>query len=637
MRFPVFLAAVLGVLGPVAGIAAPVEPKQGAEMLKTDLMGVFAHPDDETGAAATLAAYAKARGMVVANVYCTRGEGGGNMVGTQAGAALGILREVELRNCLADLGVKHAFFLEREDFAYTESLLVTLEKWNHPAALERLVRLVRSLRPEVIVTMNPAPVPGQHGNHQAAGLLAIEAFEAAADPAMFPLQLSREGLKIWRPRKLYFGGEGPFAAKVDVSAKVSGGATAAETAAAAMGRHRSQGFGSHQGRRSFPRFQSWNLVESVVPFEPGETDLFRGLPVAAEAPPRVFAPGDLPAARDLAFRFIGRPATEAYGAIVNAARIGHVAVELPVDVPVVAGENAEVFFWMANSTARDEPATMRFKAPEGWVLHDEVRALFSARATNEGKVFISVPAAASADVEVSAVTTVGGASLPARARLHPVPKLRVPRVSAPLAAVADERDAGWAGLPSHFISHTNSWEGKASSDADCSAVFKVAHDGKSLFVEVRVRDDHLVSNIEPDDIKGHWRSDSIELCVDPDAGAENTMKSFKLGIFPFDTTGRVRAARDADANQGPVESTAPGVRLSSWRMSDGYGVRAVVPFDMLGVKPASGTRFGFNVLIYDGDKVDAKPGENINRSRLAWASRPGVQGRPEDWGRADLE
>jgi hypothetical protein len=45
---------------------------------------------------------------------------------------------------------------------------------------------------------------------------------------------------------------------------------------------------------------------------------------------------------------------------------------------------------------------------------------------------------------------------------------------------------------------------------------------------------------------------------------------------------------------------------------------------------------GFNVLIYDGDKADAAPGENINRSRLAWSPRSGVQGRPEDWGRATL-
>ncbi|HAB17583.1 MAG TPA: hypothetical protein DCE44_14160 [Verrucomicrobiales bacterium] len=99
----------------------------------------------------------------------------------------------------------------------------------------------------------------------------------------------------------------------------------------------------------------------------------------------------------------------------------------------------------------------------------------------------------------------------------------------------------------------------------------------------------------------------------------------------------MRAARDADARQGPIAETAPGTRLTSWKTTDGYVIRAAVPFSEIGIDPSKGQRrFGFNVLIYDGDKADAAVGENINRSRLAWAPRSGVQGRPEDWGRADL-
>lgn len=130
----------------------------------------------------------------------------------------------------------------------------------------------------------------------------------------------------------------------------------------------------------------------------------------------------------------------------------------------------------------------------------------------------------------------------------------------------------------------------------------------------------------------------MELCFDPAGGSEHTLGGFKLGIFPFDTTGRVRAARDADARQGPAEETAPGTQLVSWKTPDGYALRAAIPLVEIGLPAAvSGRRIGFNVLIYDGDKVDASPGENINRSRLAWSPRPGVQGRPEDWGRADFE
>src|SRR5437868_12716974 len=128
------------------------------------------------------------------------------MVGTQWGASLGIWREAELRECLATLGVRSCYFLDRLDWAYTESAAATLRKWDKEETLERLVRLIRTLRPEVILTMNPAPTPGQHGHHQAAGVLATEAFSAAADPNRFPLQLSREGLSVWQPRRLFYGG-----------------------------------------------------------------------------------------------------------------------------------------------------------------------------------------------------------------------------------------------------------------------------------------------------------------------------------------------------------------------------------------------------------------------------------------------
>ena len=113
------------------------------------------------------------------------------------------------------------------------------------------------------------------------------------------------------------------------------------------------------------------------------------------------------------------------------------------------------------------------------------------------------------------------------------------------------------------------------------------------------------------------------------------MAAFKVGIFPFDSAGKVRGARDADANQGPIEETAPKTRLASTRTSTGYRIQAAISFDELGLRRGQ-KRFAFNLLIYDGDKREAAPGENINKSRLAWAPRPGVMGRPEDWGRVDL-
>ncbi|HTH49515.1 MAG TPA: PIG-L family deacetylase, partial [Candidatus Limnocylindria bacterium] len=240
-RLSVLLVSLLCLVPMLGADGTNGPPKQGEALLKTDILGIWAHPDDETSAAAVLASYALGRKATVTMVYCTRGEGGGNMVGTQAGAALGVLREQELQDCLAKLGVRYHYFLDRLDFGYTENLGVTMEKWDHRETLRRLVRIIRALRPEVIVTMNPAPVPGQHGHHQAAGMLAIEAFDLAGDPDWFPEQLSQEGLRAWQTRKLYYGGPAGTGATVDLNVPLPNGRTAAQVAGEALANHRSQG------------------------------------------------------------------------------------------------------------------------------------------------------------------------------------------------------------------------------------------------------------------------------------------------------------------------------------------------------------------------------------------------------------
>ena len=116
----------------------------------------------------------------------------------------------------------------------------------------------------------------------------------------------------------------------------------------------------------------------------------------------------------------------------------------------------------------------------------------------------------------------------------------------------------------------------------------------------------------------------MEICIDPVGGAEDTMGCFKVGIFPFDTTGVVRAARDADANQGPIEETAPGMKVASRRTPDGYRIQTAIPFAEAGVSAGHVKGLGFNIIVYDGDKAGAALGENINKSRIAWSPRSGA-------------
>lgn len=635
----VSLAAAAAWMLRAADPGVPASPPQGGALLKVDLMGVFAHPDDETGAAGTLAAYALGKGSTVANVYCTRGEGGGNMVGTQAGPALGVLREAELRRCLDQLGVRYCYFLDQSDFAYTESLSITLQRWGHEETLRRLVRLVRALRPEVILTMNPAPNPGQHGNHQAAGLLAIEAFEAAADATRFPEQIRDEGLSPWQPRKLYYGGPAGTGATLDLSRPLADGRTPGQIAGAALSEHRSQGFGGMANAPWLRRPQSWTLVQSVVPFETDEADVFRGLPVQGDTPPRLFASNDVETQPEVRIAVRPRPAVRFYQQWIRDQRIGHVAQEFRVDVPVVAGEPNALTLEAVNPTGSEVPLEVQWELPVGWQSGSAVRRVrVPAGKTLPFDVTVTPPAGHPPDAEFTLIARWADRTVRGQARLHPVPRLTVPRVASAPSLQAGAGGARWESCPWHEIPPERTWQGTVTNAADCSARFRLGHDRSSLYVEVQVRDDQVVSNIEPNDIKGHWRSDSIELCFDPVPGSEHTMGCYKLGIFPFDTRGVVRAARDADARPGPVEETAPGTRLVSWRTADGYAVRAAIPLSELGWNPrATRRRLGFNVLVYDGDKTNAAPGENINRSRLAWAPRPGVQGRPEDWGRAVLE
>jgi LmbE family N-acetylglucosaminyl deacetylase len=609
-------------------------PRQGAELLKTDILAVFAHPDDETGMAATLASYAQNQRAVVANVYCTRGEGGGNMVGLQAGAALGALREAELRDCLNLLGVRYCYFLDELDWAYTESVAATLEKWGKESTLEKLVRLVRALRPEIILTMNPAPTPGQHGHHQAAGVLATEAFAAAADPARFPLQITKEGLTAWQARKLYFGGGSTgVLATIQVAQAGPSSLTPAQLAARALSQHRSQAFGNFGNSPWLQRPQRFTLVKTFVPVGAAETNLLDGLPIAKTSalvqfvPPTVVPPFQL--------EFVPRPALAAYRQWAYVQGIQHVTTTFRVDRPVIAGEANELRLRCLNSDPQARRGQLSLQVPPRWRVTPATLSIqVPPQTTREAVFYVTPPDDARGDADVSSVFRSAGENWTADATAHLLPKTRVARLNSPPAL--DGTDRGWETIPPLAILETNLVQGKVNGPSDSSARFRLAHANRVLFVDVQVRDDWVVTNIAPNDIKGHWRSDSIEICLDPVGGAEHTMGCFKLGVFPFDTSGVVRAARDADARQGPIEETAPRTRLISRRTSDGYRVQASIPFEEIGLKRGA-KRLGFNLIIYDGDKQGAALGENINKSRLAWAPRAGVMGRPEDWGRLDLE
>src|SRR5271168_62961 len=207
---PIVVVLLLCVRGLAA--QAPKVLPQADDRYKADILLVVAHPDDE-GAATPYLARAIDEGKRVAVVYGTRGSSGANEAGAEQASALGEIREIEARRANAVLGISDVWFLGGNDTA-SQDVLESLASWGHGAALEQLVRLVRLTRPEVILTFLPGTFIGEdHGDHQAAGVLATEAFDLAGDPTAFPEQVAAplrrlepylENLRPWQTKKIYY-------------------------------------------------------------------------------------------------------------------------------------------------------------------------------------------------------------------------------------------------------------------------------------------------------------------------------------------------------------------------------------------------------------------------------------------------
>ncbi len=216
MSNKVTLLAVLVFVCRMHGAGATAPPLLAPdERYKADLLLIVAHPDDDVVIGGYLARASLDQHKRIAVIYCTPGDGGGNAVGNEAGAALGQMRIIEARRALASLGIENVWFLGGHDTPGQDPLR-SLDRWGHGHMLEEMVRLVRLTRPEVILTWLPDYVVGEnHGDHQAAGVLATEAFDLAGDRTQFAEQVwparnrtgmsnLTEGLLPWQCKKLYF-------------------------------------------------------------------------------------------------------------------------------------------------------------------------------------------------------------------------------------------------------------------------------------------------------------------------------------------------------------------------------------------------------------------------------------------------
>src|SRR5256885_232845 len=189
-----------------AAPAAKAAQYTADKAVKIDVMGEWAHPDDDTSIIGPCGVWHQRYGVKCGIIMVTRGEGGGNAAGTEGGPALGLRRENEDRIAHFRSGTVDIFNLDRIDFFYNQSAPLTQYFWDEQETLRRVTRVIRETQPEIYIGFTPTLAAG-HGNHQQAGRLIWEGVLAAADPNMFPEQLTGPGaLSTWQVKKVFSGG-----------------------------------------------------------------------------------------------------------------------------------------------------------------------------------------------------------------------------------------------------------------------------------------------------------------------------------------------------------------------------------------------------------------------------------------------
>lgn len=158
------------------------------------MLGIFAHPDDETFCAGgTFARYAK-DGAEIMVVSATRGQAGqirDASVATRR--TIAAVREAELRLACERLGVTHV-----RCWDYVDG---TLAEADFAGLVGQVVQLIREFRPQVVVSFGPDGGYG-HPDHIAIGAAVTAGCRQAGDPASYPDQRAT-GLAPYEPGRLY--------------------------------------------------------------------------------------------------------------------------------------------------------------------------------------------------------------------------------------------------------------------------------------------------------------------------------------------------------------------------------------------------------------------------------------------------
>src|SRR5438067_8616349 len=240
---------------------------------------IAAHPDDEN--TNLMALWANGSLYDAGYLSVTRGDGGQNLIGPELREKLGVIRTQEL---LAARRLDHGrqFFTRAVDFGFSKSATETLRIWDRDKILADIAWTIRRWKPDVIVTRFSPDDDKTHGHHTASGILAREAFQAAADPKRFPEQLAF--VEVWKPTRIVWNTSPFFFQNRNLPFDPTGlttldaggfcpllGKAFTEIAAASLSMHKSQGVGSPPRRGA--RKEYFKLLDGA----PMTNSLFDGI------------------------------------------------------------------------------------------------------------------------------------------------------------------------------------------------------------------------------------------------------------------------------------------------------------------------------------------------------------------------
>jgi LmbE family N-acetylglucosaminyl deacetylase len=419
-----FVAAILFLLPLLPFRANAQDTKQlpsPDQRYKADILLVVAHPDDE-GAATSYLARAIDEGKRVAVAYGTRGSSGGNEVGTEQASALGSIREIEARRALATLGITNVWFLGGKDTA-SQDVLVSLASWEHGAALESLVRIVRLTQPDVVLTFLPGTFIGEdHGDHQAAGVLATEAFDLAGDPTVFPSQVAAplkrlepylENLRPWQPKKIYyfpdadrddiFRGTGPEYSVKEISKSSRKPYWRASLDSFRIHETQARSFADQLNKMDDAAIEKMMVADGwadVQRFVLGKSlvggavtaPVFENI-TASPIPFRRTAFSPAPLGNDPSVELAGP--WQFYAQFREAHALSQLPHPEPPEIALQAGTSLVIPLWLHNPTAAGRQVSLTADVPAGWVISSGAeKVIVAAGQTAAARIEITLPALA---------------------------------------------------------------------------------------------------------------------------------------------------------------------------------------------------------------------------------------------------